>query len=124
MGVRRYGTSALPPKKNQVGQVVWLGMDRSRWSLLTIDISGFPWRAVRYVRVLWVMGMKESIEAARTVVRSRSARLGIKSDVLKRPTHIHVPEGATPKDGPSAGIAMTTALVSIFTGFRCVPMSP
>jgi ATP-dependent Lon protease len=61
--------------------------------------------------------MKESIEAARTVVRSRSARLGIKSDVFeKSDIHIHVPEGATPKDGPSAGIAMTTALVSVFTG--------
>ena len=61
--------------------------------------------------------MKESIEAARTVVRSRSKVLGIKNDVFeKTDIHIHVPEGATPKDGPSAGIAMTTALVSVFTG--------
>ena len=61
--------------------------------------------------------MKESIEAARTVVRSRARLLGIKSDVFdKTDIHIHVPEGATPKDGPSAGIAMTTALVSVFTG--------
>ena len=61
--------------------------------------------------------MKESIEAARTVVRSRAKKLGIKADVFeKSDIHIHVPEGATPKDGPSAGVAMTLAMVSVFTG--------
>ena len=61
--------------------------------------------------------MKESVEAARTVVRSRSRRLGIKDEMFeKRDIHIHVPDGATPKDGPSAGAAMTTAFVSAMTG--------
>ena len=61
--------------------------------------------------------MKESVEAARSVVRSRARRLGIKDDMFeKRDIHIHVPDGATPKDGPSAGAAMTTAFVSALTG--------
>ncbi|HMN80813.1 MAG TPA: magnesium chelatase domain-containing protein, partial [Burkholderiaceae bacterium] len=61
--------------------------------------------------------MQESIKAAMTVVRRRAQRLGVKADFHeKSDIHIHVPEGATPKDGPSAGIAMTTALVSVLTG--------
>ena len=61
--------------------------------------------------------MKESVEAARTVVRSRSRVLGIKDELFeKRDMHIHVPDGATPKDGPSAGVAMTVAMVSVLTG--------
>src|SRR5262249_30263994 len=61
--------------------------------------------------------MQESISAARSVVRRRAQRLGIKQDVFsKTDIHIHVPEGATTKDGPSAGIAMTTAMVSVLTG--------
>src|SRR5690606_6614943 len=61
--------------------------------------------------------MKESVEAARTVVRSRSRALGIEDAAFeKRDIHVHVPDGATPKDGPSAGAAMTTAFVSALTG--------
>jgi ATP-dependent Lon protease len=66
--------------------------------------------------------MKESVEAARSVVRSRARRLGIKDEVFeKSDMHIHLPEGATPKDGPSAGIAITTAFVSTLTG---IPVRP
>jgi len=116
LGVRRFDFG-IAEKENQVGQVVGLAWTEVGGDLLTIEAMSMPGKG-GVVRT-GTLGdvMKESIEAARTVVRSRAQRLGIKADVFeKSDIHIHVPEGATPKDGPSAGIAMTTALVSVFTG--------
>lgn len=116
LGVRRYDFG-VAEKENQVGQVVGLAWTEVGGDLLTIEAMTMPGKG-GVIRT-GTLGdvMKESIEAARTVVRSRARRLGIKDDVFeKNDIHIHVPEGATPKDGPSAGIAMTTALVSVFTG--------
>jgi ATP-dependent Lon protease len=116
LGVRRYDFG-MAEKENQVGQVVGLAWTEVGGDLLTIEAMTMPGKG-DVIRT-GTLGdvMKESIEAARTVVRSRSKRLGIKPDLFgKSDIHIHVPEGATPKDGPSAGIAMTTALVSVLTG--------
>jgi ATP-dependent Lon protease len=116
LGVRRYDYG-MAEKENQVGQVVGLAWTEVGGDLLTIEAVTMPGKG-GVIRT-GTLGdvMKESIEAARTVVRSRAKRLGINFEVFeKSDIHIHVPEGATPKDGPSAGIAMTTALVSIFTG--------
>lgn len=116
LGVRRYDFG-MAVKENQVGQVVGLAWTEVGGDLLTIEAVSMTGKG-NVIRT-GTLGdvMKESIEAARTVVRSRAKRLGIKADIFeKTDVHIHVPEGATPKDGPSAGIAMTTALVSIFTG--------
>ncbi|KFI07701.1 endopeptidase La [Massilia sp. BSC265] len=116
LGVRRYDFG-VAEKENQIGQVVGLAWTEVGGDLLTIEAVNVPGKgAVIRTGTLGDV-MKESIEAARTVVRSRAARLGIKAEVFeKTDIHIHVPEGATPKDGPSAGIGMTTALVSAFTG--------
>ncbi|HEY8606550.1 MAG TPA: endopeptidase La [Noviherbaspirillum sp.] len=116
LGVRRYDFG-MAEKENQIGQVVGLAWTEVGGDLLTIEAMTMPGKG-DVIRT-GTLGdvMKESIEAARTVVRSRAKRLGIKSEVFgKTDIHIHVPEGATPKDGPSAGIAMTTALVSVLTG--------
>ncbi|MDB5769833.1 MAG: endopeptidase La [Burkholderia sp.] len=116
LGVRRYDFG-MAEKENQVGQVVGLAWTEVGGDLLTIEAMTMQGKG-DIIRT-GTLGdvMKESIEAARTVVRSRAKRLGIKSEVFsKTDIHIHVPEGATPKDGPSAGIAMTTALVSVLTG--------
>jgi len=116
LGVRRYDFG-VAEKENQVGQVVGLAWTEVGGDLLTIESVTMPGKG-NVIRT-GTLGdvMKESIEAARTVVRSRAARLGIKAEQFeKTDIHIHVPEGATPKDGPSAGIAMTTAMVSVFTG--------
>ena len=104
-------------KTNQVGQVVGLAWTEVGGDLLTIEAALMPGKGL--VTRTGSLGdvMKESVEAARTVVRSRSAQLGIKDELFeKRDTHVHVPDGATPKDGPSAGAAMATAMVSAMTG--------
>ncbi|HEX5312499.1 endopeptidase La [Aquabacterium sp.] len=116
LGVRKYSYGQAE-KDNQVGQVVGLAWTEVGGDLLTIEAAIMPGKGniIRTGQLGDVM--KESVEAARSVVRSRAARLGIKDELFeKRDIHIHVPDGATPKDGPSAGIAMTTAFVSALTG--------
>ena len=116
LGVRKY-TYGRAEQKNQVGQVVGLAWTEVGGDLLTIESALMPGKgAITRTGSLGDV-MKESVEAARTVVRSRAHSLGIKDETFeKKDLHIHVPDGATPKDGPSAGIAMTTAMVSAMTG--------
>ncbi len=121
LGVRRY-TFGVAEKEAQVGQVTGLAWTEVGGELLTIEAATMPGKG-NIIRT-GSLGdvMKESVEAARSVVRSRARRLGIKDEVFeKSDIHIHLPEGATPKDGPSAGIAVTTALVSTLTG---IPVRP
>jgi ATP-dependent Lon protease len=116
LGVRKYSYGRAEAQ-NQVGQVVGLAWTEVGGDLLTIEVATMPGKGV--ITRTGSLGdvMKESVEAARTVVRSRARALGIKDQQFdKRDIHIHVPDGATPKDGPSAGAAMTTALVSALTG--------
>jgi ATP-dependent Lon protease len=116
LGVRKFSYGRAE-NANQVGQVVGLAWTEVGGDLLTIESAVMPGKG-NIIRT-GSLGdvMKESVEAARSVVRSRSRRLGIKDELFeKRDIHIHVPDGATPKDGPSAGIAMTTAFVSALTG--------
>ena len=115
LGVRKYDYGRAE-KKNQVGQVVGLAWTEVGGDLLTIEAAVMPGKG-NIIRT-GSLGdvMKESVEAARSVIRSRSRRLGIKDEMFeKRDVHIHVPDGATPKDGPSAGAAMATAFVSALT---------
>jgi ATP-dependent Lon protease len=116
LGVRKFDFGRAE-KRNQVGQVVGLAWTEVGGDLLTIEAAVMPGKG-NIIRT-GSLGdvMKESVEAARSVVRSRAARLGIKDEMFeKRDIHIHVPDGSTPKDGPSAGAAMTTAFVSALTG--------
>ena len=116
LGVRKFNYGQAE-KTNQVGQVVGLAWTEVGGDLLTIETAVMPGKG-NIIRT-GSLGdvMKESVEAARSVVRSRARRLGIKDEMFeKRDIHIHVPDGATPKDGPSAGAAMTTAFVSALTG--------
>jgi len=116
LGVRKFDFGRAE-KKNQVGQVVGLAWTEVGGDLLTIEAATMPGKGGTIRTGSLGDVMKESVEAARSVVRARARRLGIKDEAFeKRDIHIHVPDGATPKDGPSAGIAMTTAFVSALTG--------
>jgi ATP-dependent Lon protease len=115
LGVRRYRYGSAE-QNSQVGQVTGLAWTEVGGELLTIESAVVPGKGkTTYTGKLGEV-MQESISAAMTVVRSRASKLGIKEDFYQQHDfHVHVPEGATPKDGPSAGIAMCTALVSALT---------
>lgn len=116
LGVRRYNYGRAE-KENQIGQVTGLAWTSVGGELLSIEASAIPGKG--NVVKTGSLGdvMQESIQAALTVVRSRSKALGIRKHFhQENDLHIHVPEGATPKDGPSAGVAMCTAMVSVLTG--------
>lgn len=116
LGVRkfRYG---LAEQQDQVGQVTGLAWTQVGGELLTIEAAVIPGKGQLIKTGSLGDVMVESITAAQTVVRSRARSLGIPLDFHeKHDTHIHMPEGATPKDGPSAGVGMCTALVSALTG--------
>ena len=115
-GVKKF-KFGVADKSNVIGQVTGLAWTQVGGELLTIETSNVPGKG-RVIKT-GSLGdvMQESIQAALTVVRSRSDVLGINNDFYEKyDIHIHVPEGATPKDGPSAGVGMCTALISAFTG--------
>ncbi|HCP04210.1 MAG TPA: endopeptidase La, partial [Pseudomonas sp.] len=110
----KYG---LAEESDQVGQVTGLAWTQVGGELLSLEAVVVPGKGRQIKTGSLGDVMQESISAALTVVRSRAASLGIAADFHeKNDIHIHVPEGATPKDGPSAGIGMCTALVSALTG--------
>jgi len=116
LGVQRYDYG-VAAKENQVGQVTGLAWTSVGGELLTIEAVLLPGKGKTTTTGKLGDVMKESTQAAMSVVRSRAQRLGIANNFYEEnDIHIHFPEGATPKDGPSAGIAITTALVSILTG--------
>ena len=116
LGVQRFDYGKAD-KDNQIGQVTGLAWTQVGGDLLTIETTSVPGKGKMTSTGSLGDVMQESIKAAMTVVRSRAEKLRINEDFYeKRDIHVHVPEGATPKDGPSAGIAMCTALVSSLTG--------
>lgn len=115
MGVRRF-SFGLAEEQDQVGQVTGLAWTEVGGELLTIETAVIPGKGKHSATGKLGDVMKESIEAAITVVRSRSEILGIDNALFQtHDIHVHVPEGATPKDGPSAGIGMCTAIISALT---------
>jgi len=121
LGVRRF-TFGMAEKENQVGQVTGLAWTEVGGELLTIETAALPGKGNIIKTGKLGEVMQESIQAAVSVVRQRALSLGIKDDFYqKTDIHIHLPEGAIPKDGPSAGIGICTAMVSVLTGIpvRC-----
>ena len=115
LGVRRFDYG-VAESENRIGQVTGLAWTEVGGELLTVEAVALPGRGV--IQCTGQLGdvMKESVSAAWSVVRSRAESVGLAPDFYeKKDIHVHVPEGATPKDGPSAGIAMTLAMVSAFT---------
>ena len=116
LGVRRY-SFGIAEKENQVGQVNGLAWTEVGGELLSIESAMMPGKGKMTTTGKLGEVMQESIQAALSVVRARSQRLGIPADFYqKNDIHVHLPEGATPKDGPSAGIGLCTAMVSVLTG--------
>jgi len=116
LGVRKY-SFGMAEKENQVGQVTGLAWTEVGGELLTIETVVLPGKGKTITTGKLGDVMQESIQAALSVVRNRSRRLGVPEDFYqKNDIHIHLPEGATPKDGPSAGIGIVTAMVSVLTG--------
>ncbi len=116
LGVKRY-RFGLAEEQDRIGQVTGLAWTEVGGDLLTIEAAVIPGKGKETYTGRLGDVMQESIKAAMTVVRSRAVALGIDPDFYrKRDVHFHVPEGATPKDGPSAGVGMCTALVSALTG--------
>ncbi len=115
LGVKRFSFGSAE-EQDRVGQVTGLAWTEVGGELLTIETAVMPGKGKQSATGKLGDVMKESIDAAITVVRSRSKQLGINDEVFqKNDIHIHVPEGATPKDGPSAGIGMCTAIISALT---------
>ncbi len=115
-GVKKFSYGKAE-EADQIGQVTGLAVTSVGGELLTIEAAVMPGKGVMTKTGSLGDVMQESIQAAMTVVRSRAAALGISADFHEKyDLHVHMPEGATPKDGPSAGIALCTALVSVLTG--------